>query len=45
MKHGGYGHLKSFQVAQLICDVTVRFCDRYIDPRSRTHNQRMQAAP
>jgi hypothetical protein len=35
-KHGGYRNLKSFQVAQLTYDVTVRFCDRYIDRRSRT---------
>ncbi len=43
-KHGGYRNLKSFQVAELIYDVTVRFCDRYIDPRSRTHDQMVQAA-
>ena len=43
-KHGGYRHLKSFQVAQLVYDVTVRFCDRYIDKRSRTHDQMVQAA-
>ncbi len=30
-KHGGYRNLKSFQVAQLAYDVTVRFCDRDID--------------
>ncbi len=42
--HGGYRHLKSFQVAQLAYDVTVRFCDRYIDRRSRTHDQMVQAA-
>jgi four helix bundle suffix protein len=36
--------LKSFQVAQLAYDVTVRFCDRYISPRSRTHDQMVQAA-
>ena len=30
-KHGGYRHLKSFQVAQLVYDVTVRFRDLYID--------------
>jgi hypothetical protein len=39
-KHGGYRHLKSFQVAQLVYDVTVRFCDR----RSRTRDQMTQAA-
>lgn len=43
-KHGGYRKLKSFQVAQLAYDVTVRFCDRYIDRRSRTHDQMVQAA-
>lgn len=43
-KHGGYRNLKSFQVAQLVYDVTVRFCDRYIAKRSRTHDQMVQAA-
>jgi len=43
-KHGGYRKLKSFQVAQLVYDVTVRFCDRYVDKRSRTHDQMVQAA-
>jgi four helix bundle suffix protein len=42
--HGGYRQLKSFQLAQLVYDVTVRFCDRYIDRRSRTHDQMVQAA-
>lgn len=42
--HGGYRHLKSFQVAQLAYDVTVRFCNRYIEKRSRTHDQMVQAA-
>ena len=26
--HGGYRKLKSFQVAELVYDVTARFCDR-----------------
>jgi four helix bundle suffix protein len=43
-KHGGYRKLKSFQVAQLVYDVTVRFCDKYVDKRSRTHDQMVQAA-
>lgn len=43
-KHGGYRKLKSFQLAQLVYDVTVRFSDRYIDRRSRTHDQMVQAA-
>ena len=42
--HGGYRNLKSFQVSQLCYDVTVRFCDRYIEKRSRTHDQMVQAA-
>jgi four helix bundle suffix protein len=42
--HGGYRKLKSFAVAQLVYDVTVRFCDRYIEKRSRTHDQMVQAA-
>jgi four helix bundle suffix protein len=43
-KHGGYRKLKSFQVARLCYDVTVRFCDRYVGKRSRTHDQMVQAA-
>lgn len=43
-RHGGYRKLKSFQVAQLCYDLTVRFCDRYIEKRSRTHDQMVQAA-
>ncbi len=43
-KHGGYRKLKSFQLAQLVYDVTVRFCDRYVEQRSRTHDQMVQAA-
>lgn len=43
-KHGGYRKLRSFQVARLAHDVTVRFCDRYIDRRSRTRDQMIQAA-
>ena len=42
--HGGYRKLKSFQVAQLVYDLTVRFCERYIDRRSRTNDQMVQAA-
>lgn len=43
-KHGGYRKLKSFQLAQLVYDLTVRFCNRYIERRSRTHDQMVQAA-
>jgi four helix bundle suffix protein len=43
-KHGGYRKLKSFQLAQLVYDVTVRFCERYVDRFSRTRDQMIQAA-
>ena len=43
-KHGGYRNLKSFQVAQLAYDVTVLFCERFVDRRSRTRDQMVQAA-
>src|SRR5262245_49278693 len=42
--HGGYRHLKSFQIAQLAYDGTMRFCDRYISKRTRTYDQMVQAA-
>jgi four helix bundle suffix protein len=31
-------------MAELCFDVTVRFCERYVDRRSRTHDQMVQAA-
>lgn len=43
-KHGGFRNLKSFQVARMVYDATVIFCDRFIDKRSRTHDQMVQAA-
>ncbi len=42
--HGGYKNLKSFQVSQLVYDLTVRFCDKFIEKKSRTHDQMVQAA-
>ena len=42
--HGGYRTLKSYRGAEIICDATVAFCDRFIPPRSRTHDQMVQAA-
>jgi len=42
--HGGYRDLRSFQHAELVYDATVKFCDRLIDRRSRTHDQMVQAA-
>jgi restriction system protein len=42
--HGGYRELKSYQMAEIIYDGVVAFCDRFIDKRSRTHDQMVQAA-
>ena len=42
--HGGYRDLKSYQMAEIIFDATVAFCGRFIDRRSRTHDQMVQAA-
>ena len=42
--HGGYENLLSFKKARLVYDATVRFCERFIDPRNRTTDQMVQAA-
>lgn len=42
--HGGYEKLFAYRKSQIIYDATVRFCDRFIDKRSRTHDQMVQAA-
>ena len=42
--HGGYRQLKSYQNAEIVYDATVRFCDRFVNRRSRTHDQMVQAA-
>lgn len=42
--HGGYRGLKSYQMAEIVYDATVAFCSRFIDRRSRTHDQMVQAA-
>jgi len=42
--HGGYRKLRSFQAAQLVYDATVVFCGRFVDKRSRTRDQMIQAA-
>ncbi|MCI0692003.1 four helix bundle suffix domain-containing protein [candidate division KSB1 bacterium] len=43
-KHGGYQNLLSYKKALIVYDATVFFCDRFIDKRSRTHDQMVQAA-
>jgi four helix bundle suffix protein len=42
--HGDYRDLKSYQMAEVVYDATVAFCDRFIDRRSRTHDQMVLAA-
>jgi len=42
--HGGYQGLQSYQMAEIVYDATIVFCDRFIDRRSRTHDQMVQAA-
>jgi four helix bundle protein len=36
--------LRSFQVATVIYDATALFCERFVDKRSRTVDQMVQAA-
>lgn len=38
-----YRDLKSYQQATIVYDFAVAFCNRYIDRRSRTHDQMVQA--
>lgn len=42
--HGGYRNLKSYQTAEIIYDATTKFCERFIDRKSRTTDQMVQAA-
>ncbi len=42
--HGGYENLLSYRKSQIVYDATVRFCDRFVDKKSRTHDQMVQAA-
>jgi len=40
----GFKYLLTYQLAIVILDLTVKFCDRFVDKRSRTHDQMVQAA-
>lgn len=42
--HGGYRNLLSYQTATIIYDFTVEFTKKYIDYKSRTIDQMVQAA-
>ncbi len=41
---GGYQKLISYKMAEIVYDATVYFCNKYIDKRSRTFDQMVQAA-
>lgn len=41
---GGYRSLRSFRTTTVIYDATVRFCERFLNARSRTVDQMVQAA-
>lgn len=41
---GGYRTSASFQTATLIYDATYRFCEKFLDPRTRLVDQMVQAA-
>lgn len=42
--HGGYRDLQSYKMSEIVYDATVAFCNRFINIRSRTHDQMVQAA-
>lgn len=43
-RHGNYRELKSFQKAEIVYDVTCRFCGRFLSRGDRTVDQMVQAA-
>lgn len=44
MAQAGFKYLKSYQLSLIIYDLTVLFVKRWVDPRSRTCDQMVQAA-
>ncbi|MBU6401376.1 MAG: four helix bundle suffix domain-containing protein [Verrucomicrobia bacterium] len=42
--HGGFGNLLSYQKALVVFQATEYFCHRFIDKKSRTYDQMVQAA-
>jgi len=40
----GYEYLAAYMLGKIIQDLTVEFCNRYINIKSRTHDQMVQAA-
>lgn len=42
-KHGGYKNLLSYQLAELVYDITVLFCEKYVPVADRTNDQMVQS--
>ena len=42
--HGGYRKLVAYQMAEIVYDATIKFCEQFIEKRSRTFDQMVQAA-
>ena len=42
--HGGYKDLRAYKMAEVVHDATVAFCRLYVNPKSRTVDQMVQAA-
>ncbi len=42
--HGGYRDLEAFRLTEIIYDATTVFCGRFVDRKSRTTDQMVQAA-
>jgi hypothetical protein len=40
----GYEYLAAYILGKIIQDLTVQFCDRFVDKKSRTYDQMAQAA-
>lgn len=43
-KTGNYQELLSYQKAEIVYDLTFRFCERFLNYRDRTIDQMVQAA-
>ena len=44
LKHGGYKQLSSYQKSRVVHEITIIFCNRFLNYRDRTVDQMIQAA-
>jgi four helix bundle suffix protein len=42
-KHGGYKNLLTYQLAELVFDITVLFCEKFVPVSDRTNDQMVQS--